>query len=62
MSTVDNTIAPHALADAELGAISGGKDDLAAVKAEAQLMQSLSSMISDVIKNPEITKNTSTPM
>jgi len=50
MNTADNTI-PHALADAELDAISGGKDDIATIKAEAQLMQTLSSMINEVMKN-----------
>ncbi|MBR0758584.1 hypothetical protein JQ604_40925 [Bradyrhizobium jicamae] len=50
MSTADKTI-PRALAEIELDVICGGKDDLAAVKAEAQLFQLLSSTISDVLKN-----------
>jgi hypothetical protein len=50
MSTADNTIL-RTLADTELDAIYGGKDDINTVKAEAQLMQTLSSMISQVMKN-----------
>ena len=50
MSTADNTIL-RTLADTELDAINGGKDDINTVKAEAQLMQTLSSMISQVMKN-----------
>jgi hypothetical protein len=48
MSTVDNALSQRALTDAELDCVAGGKDD---VKAESQIFQTLSSMISEVMKN-----------
>jgi hypothetical protein len=46
-----NVFEGHALTDEELGAVSGGFSAMEDVKAESQIQQTLSSMVSDVIKN-----------
>jgi bacteriocin-like protein len=46
-----NVFEGHALTDDELAAVSGGFSAMEDVKAESQRQQTLSSMVSDVIKN-----------
>jgi len=46
-----NVFEGHALTDDALDAVSGGDRSMEAIKAESQIQQTLSSMVSDVLKN-----------
>jgi len=46
-----NVFEGHALTDDALDAVSGGDRSMEAIKAESQIQQTLSSMMSDVLKN-----------